>query len=382
MSGAEWNSLPRWGVPFNWRAFWRKNFYLMRHGSGVGQRLGRMATFLGLYSANQSGWIVDQIFTPSWGKAKLDGPVFIVGHQRSGSTFLHRALARDPNALALNLKQMLLPSIFTQRVWDAIFRPGSRPKDWLDGIQDKRLGDLDSIHKVRLDSIEEDEFVLLGVYRSGMAVNSSPAVAADHELNRLRDYRSWSEEERRKALEWYRACLLKAAYRAGGADPNPNRWIVGKNPAFSQRIPDLLKVFPNAKFIHLVRDPLVAVASRLSLVRAIWKLRSPDIPQMSDAEVEQIVTDSERTYTLAIGDLADLPDETAITIRFEELTSEPRAVLERIYSQLGLPGEPSPLPDRRDDAVGAAHDYSLADFGLSEAGLRRRFASVIETYGF
>lgn len=382
MSEGEWNSLPRWNVPFNWRAFWRKNFYLMRHGAGVGQRLGRMATFLGLYGANQSGWIVDQLFTPSWNRAELDGPVFIIGHQRSGSTFLHRALARDPNALALNLKQMLLPSIFTQRMWDALFRPESRPQKLLGRVQDKRLGDLDSIHKVRLDSIEEDEFVLLAIFRSGMAVNSSPAVAADPELNRLRDYRSWSEAERRTALEWYRACLLKASYRAEKADSNSNRWIVGKNPAFSQRVPDLLKVFPNARFIHLVRDPMEAIASRLSLVRAIWKLRAPDIPQMSEAEVEQIVTDSERTYTLAIRDLADLPKEAAITVRFEELTSNPKAVLDRIYNQLGLPGEPAPLPDRRDDAVGAAHDYSLEEFGLSEAGLRQRFAAVIETYSF
>ncbi|MHA1559108.1 MAG: sulfotransferase family protein, partial [Alphaproteobacteria bacterium] len=275
-----------------------------------------------------------------------------------------------------------LPSIFTQRAWDVIFRQGSQQQHWLAGVQERRLGGLDSIHKVRLDSIEEDEFVLLAVYRSGMAVNSSPAVAADLELNRLRDYRSWSEKERRTALEWYRACLLKAAYRAEVADSNPNRWIVGKNPAFSQRVPDLLKVFPSAKFIHLVRDPVEAVASRLSLVRAIWRLRTPNVKQMSNAEVEEIVTDSERTYMLAIRDLADLPEEAAITIRFEELASEPVAVLNRIYNQLGLPGEPPPLPDRRDDAVGAPHAYSLTEFGLSEAGLRRRFASIIETYSF
>ena len=382
MPEGDWDRLPLWGVPFNWRAFWRKNTYLLRHGGKVGQRLGRMATFMALYGANQSGWVIDQLFTPNWHKVKLNGPVFIIGHQRSGSTFLHRALARDPNALALNLRQMLLPGIFTQRAWETLFRPGSRPERWLDAVQESRLGELDSIHRTRLDTVEEDEFVLLSVYRSGMAVNSSPAVAADPELNRLRDYRSWSEEDRRATLEWYRACLLKAAYRAERAAPNPDRWIVGKNPAFSQRIPDLLKVFPNARFIHLVRNPLETVPSRLSLVRAIWKLRMPEIETMSPAEVEEIVKDSERTYTLAARDLADLPAEPTITIRFEELTSKPDDVLQRIYRQLRLPGAPAPLPPEREDKTGEPHAYSLEEFGLTEAGLRERFAPILALYGF
>jgi omega-hydroxy-beta-dihydromenaquinone-9 sulfotransferase len=382
MPDEAWQSVPRWIVPFHWRAFWRKNTYLLLHGADLGQRLGRMAAFIGLYGANQMGWLADQIFTPDWQSARLNGPVFIIGHQRSGSTFLHRALSRDPNALALNLHQMLLPSISGQRAWELLFRAGSRPERWLGRVQERRLGELDSIHRVRLDSVEEDEFVLLSVYRSGMAVNSSPAVAADATLNRLRDYRSWSENDRRTAMAWYRACLLKASYRAGNANPNPDRWVLSKNPAFSQRIPDLLKVFPDAKFIHLVRNPLEAIPSRLSLVRAIWQLRSPGVEGLSEMETNEIVRDSERTYLLALQDLAGLPSDVAITVGFAELTSAPATVLSRIYSQLGLPGGPPNLPPKRDDAVGAPHRYTLAEFGLNEADIRERLAPVFKAYGF
>ncbi len=89
-----------------------------------------------------------------------------------------------------------------------------------------------------MDQIEEDEFVLFTVYRSGMAINSTPAVAADPELNRLRDFSTWSEEERRTALGWYRAVPDEGALPAPKHDsPNPDRFIVAKNPAFSQRVP-------------------------------------------------------------------------------------------------------------------------------------------------
>ena len=87
-------------------------------------------------------------------------------------------------------------------------------------------------------------------------------------------------------------------------------------------------------------------------------------------------------HALAARDLADLPAETAITIRFEELTSKPDDVLQRIYRQLRLPGGPAPLPPEREDKTGEPHAYSLEDFGLTEAGLRERFAPILALYGF
>ena len=385
MTTGEWDTLPTLRVPFNWRAFWRRNFALGSATGTTGQRLGHAAAFLALYVDNQVSWFADQWLAPNWHRVAMNGPVFIIGHQRSGSTFLHRALARDTNALALSLSEMLLPSISGQRLWNAIFRPGSRPGRWLERMQDRHLGPLDAIHHIRLNSIEEDEFVLFAAYRSGMVVNSSPTASADAELNRLRDYRAWSEDERRAAMEWYRACLLKAAYRAEVEAPNPDRWIVGKNPAFSQRIPDLLKVFPDARFIHLVRNPLEAIPSRLSLVRAIWQLQRPDFDSDERSGGRGIVANSERTYLLPLEDLRGLPPETAITVRFEELTADTNGVLKRIYETLRLPGEPVPVTeraDRRNSGGSTEHRYSLEEFGLDEAELRLRLAPAMKAYGF
>jgi hypothetical protein len=39
--------------------------------------------------------------------------------------------------------------------------------------------------------------------------------------------------------------------------------LVDKNPAHSRFIPDLLEVFPNAKFIHLIRDPRATIRSQM-----------------------------------------------------------------------------------------------------------------------
>lgn len=387
MSNEAWDELPRWRVPFNWRAFGRKNSYLIRTTGQLGRRLGRMSAFMGLYAANQLTWAADQFIAPNWDRVVLNGPIFIIGHQRSGTTLLHRTLASDPNAIAMTLGEMLLPAVSARRMsqalwrWDA--RRGDRLRKRVDAFQAKRLAGLDDIHHVRIDKIEEDEFVLLTVYRSGMAINSTPAVAADPELNRLRDFSTWTESERRAALGWYRACLMKAAYSAEAEGPNPDRWIVGKNPAFSQRVPDLLKVFPNARFIHLVRNPVETIPSRLSLVQAIWELRQPAGAKLSQRETDEVVADSIRTYMIADRDLRALPPEKAITILFDELTTDLPGSLDRIYRQLRLPGSPPVVGQARADGPGAGtHRYSLDEFGISEATLRAKMKPVFDRYGF
>lgn len=386
MSDAEWHDLPRWRVPFNWRAFGRKNRYLVRTTGKVGPRALRMSAILGLYGANQASWLLDQLVARGWDRVPINGPVFIIGHQRTGTTLLHRTLARDPNAVAMTLSEMLLPAVsarrFINRFWRFDAMLGGRIKQFADAFQNRRLANLEGIHQIRLDRIEEDEFVLFTVYRSGMAINSTPAVAADPELNRLRDFSTWSEEEKRVALGWYRAVLMKALYRAGRADgPNPERWIVAKNPAFSQRVPDLLKVFPKAKFIHLVRNPAETIPSRLSLVQAIQELRTAGHSGLSRSEIDEIVADSIRTYLLADRDLASLPANRAITIRFEDLIGDIAGTVSRIYKQLALPGKPPAITEHRADGTSrGSHDYSLAEFGISESDLRRRLAPIFEKY--
>ncbi|MGD9739403.1 MAG: sulfotransferase [Bauldia sp.] len=388
MNDAEWNDLPRWRVPFNWRAFGRKNRYLVRTTGKIGNRALRMSAVLGLYGANQAGWMLDQLVAPGWDKVAVNGPVFIIGHQRTGTTLLHRTLARDPNAVAMTLSEMLLPAVSTRRLIDAFWRfdatLGGRIKRFADDFQDRRLAGLEGIHQIRLDRIEEDEFVLFAVYRSGMAINSTPAVAADRELNRLRDFSAWSEEEKRLALGWYRAVLMKALYRAERTrGPNPHRFVVAKNPAFSQRIPDLLKVFPAAKFIHLVRNPTETIPSRLSLVQAVQALRNADHPGLSRGEIAEIVADSVRTYLLADRDLATLPADKAVTIRFEDLVGDIAGSVGRIYRQLRLPGEPPAVIEQRADGTSrGSHDYSLDEFGLAEADLRRELAPIYAEHGY
>ena len=387
----QWQRLPGALVPFDWRAFVDKHRILYRDHGGWRAVLGPAAFRLGLFAVGQLAWAADDFFDPRWRETKMRGPVFILGHQRSGTTFLHRTLAADTtHARALALHEMILPASSVQRglqrlgAWDQ--RRSGKLATWFAGKQEKLFGPLDHIHRLRFDEVEEDEFVLWAIYASAMCVNDSPISTADENLDDLRHFEDWSVERQIRALSWYRACLLKKVHREPAPNPDSPPWGLSKNPAFTQKIPALLRVFPDARFIYLMRNPLETIPSRLSLIRAIWRHRFPGFDQMTPDQVRTIVADSLRTYLYAERDLPAVPADHRIVVHYRDFIARPRETVEGIYRHFGLPGPDDNLArhlaglktqqkKRRSD-----HKYSLAEFHLNERSLRERLAPVFERH--
>lgn len=388
-----WDRLPGALMPFDWEAFRRKHRILYRDHGGLRAIAGPIAFRLFFYAVGQAGWALDELLDPRWRQVTMRGPLFILGHQRSGTTFLHRLLSEDKtHGRSLLLHEMLLPADSVQRLrrritaWDA--RRGGGLAERFRRLEEKKFGPLDRIHRLRFGEVEEDEFVLWAIYASAMCVNDSPLTTADDKLDDLRHFDRWSRARQVRALGWYRACLLKKMHREPGNDPLSPPWIISKNPAFNQKIPELLQVFPEAMLINLVRNPLRAIPSRLSLIQAIWQHRFPGFRQMSPAQVRTIVEDSLRIYLLAERDLAAAPEERKITIRYDDLKQNPRREVEKIYRHFDLPGPDPALAAalQRTTSRAAAHvsehHYRLEDFGLNEHELRERLATVFARYRF
>jgi acyl-CoA synthetase (AMP-forming)/AMP-acid ligase II len=388
--------LPAATLPVDWAAFARKNNVLLRAEKRRARILGQALFRLGLWGAAQTFWAFDEVLALAWRRARFHGPVFILGHQRSGTTFLHRLLVADrKHFAALTLQEMLFPAIsFQQGVrfcaeqqtwpWRALWQTLRRGQESL-------FSPMDDIHRIRFDEIEEDEFVLWAVYRSAMCVNDAPATTERPELDALRHFHTWSETRRRITLGYYAACLLKKAYLCNHATADGKAvvpWIVSKNPAFTHKIQELQAVFPTARFIYLLRNPLQTIPSRLHLIRQIWRRRMRDFGEMSPRQVETILADSERTYRAAERDWPAIDPANKILIRYETLIAKPREVRERIYQRFGIPGPSGESDHALDDlrrqgrSAGTPPPYSLAEFGLSEDRLRRDLASVFARHHF
>jgi acyl-CoA synthetase (AMP-forming)/AMP-acid ligase II len=343
-----------------------------------GRALGELALRLGLWSVSQATWALDELLAPGWREAQGRGPLFIVGHQRSGTTALHRLLAADEaHARALTLGEMLLPAVSAAPLRAAVAGLDRALGGALSRLEDRIFGPIDALHRLRLGEVEEDEFVLWAVFASIMCANDDPLSVERRQLDSLRHFDQWPAARQARVLGFYRDVLTRRLHRDGGTPAN-ERWIVAKNPAFTQKIPALARLFPDARFIYLVRDPLKAIPSRLALLRAIWRLRAPEVPSLTPAQVEVIVEDSVRSYLCAERDLPTLPEHRRLVVRHDALHADPDATIQRIYQHFELPG---PAPQARVKAP-PPRVVDLQGLSLDEARLRRILAPVFERYGF
>jgi hypothetical protein len=248
-------------------------------------------------------------------------PVFIVGHWRSGTTFLHNLLSRDPAFCVPTILDAPRPYDFYPNPFEFIsrwvllrFLPPTRPMD-----------------DVRLDpeSPQEDEFALatmgapsflncLYFPRRMTEIFAKEVLFADADADTLR---SW-----RDALRYYLAKL---------AALNPDRRLLLKNPAHSARIPHLRALFPGAKFIHIHRHPAAVFQSTRKLYHSMLPLCALQDYQPADVDNHILWAYPQLMHRL-LDALAELPSGSVTTVRYEELAAEPTNTVERIYGDLDL----------------------------------------------
>lgn len=161
----------------------------------------------------------------------------------------------------------------------------------------------------------------------------------------------------------YLAALRAAALELySKASPPGTEFFVDKTPAYSLMPETLIRVFPDAKYIFLWRNPLAVAASVTeSFTGGRWALKAH-----SDY------------FALGLPRLADaynaIDPESAISVRYEDLVKDPDTTLELIFDKLGLPPEPSVtssfadvvLKGNRRDHAGMARYQSVSEEPLSK----------------
>ena len=128
---------------FSWPNWWR--FYralVTRREPGA---LREAVLRAGIALLAEVGWRLDD-------PAPLpDRVLLVVGHQRSGTTWLHRLLTAQPGACALPLHGLLFPA----DAWQSLFRRvGWRPV--LTRIEERLFAPLDPLHRIRFREPEGD----------------------------------------------------------------------------------------------------------------------------------------------------------------------------------------------------------------------------------
>lgn len=301
-------------------------------------------------------------------QAKLpEAPVFVLGHWRSGTTFLHELLAQDTAQFQYaNTYRVVNPltfltteSVFTKALAGMV--PPKRPMDNMD---------------LKFSSPQEDEIAPLLMTRKSLYLGMS----FPHNTEKYDKFLSFKDVSRSDVEKWKTAFV----YFCKKLMLNDNRTLLLKSPAHTARIRTILEIFPDARFVHIHRDPYkVFQSQRHFFDTAGWftYLQRPII----EAIDEGILKRHEAMYDAYFSDLPLIPKDRICELSFNDLEANPVGEIKNIYKSLSLEGyeEFAPKLERYVDTL---KGYKKNDFGgLGDADKKmvaQHWKRSFETWGY
>jgi hypothetical protein len=327
--------------------------------------------------------LLDDVFFPGWRKQDLDRPLFIVGPHRSGTTYLHRLLARDDEGFfCFRLWEIVFPSILQKKAILVLGRLdralGGYGERAIRRLEARRLGDYHAnIHELSLFEPEEDDKLQAHTFSTLALIWFVHAGELDWLLY-------FDEQARRKdkdrIMRFYRACLKRQAYLSGG-----NRRLLSKAPFACLRIRSLYEYFPGCRLVYTVRNPVEAVPSMMDVARKIWESAALlEDWQALQSMVYETVKNMYR-YPLDCLDHAD-PATYALVIH-DDLLRRPSETVQAVLTKLGyrVGGKLNEALLREDESqrqFRSRHVYSLEEFQLDREQIVRDYKAVFDRFGF
>lgn len=248
-------------------------------------------------------------------------PVFILGHWRSGTTFVHNVLALDKHFGYTTTYQTVFPHLM---LWGQPFF--KKTMAWL--MPDKRPTDN---MELSVDLPQEEEFALSNMmpcsYYNFWFLPQNMMEYCDRFLT----MKTATEEEHRIFRETFMELMKLSLWNTRGEQ------FLSKNPPHTGKVKEILQMFPNAKFIYLMRNPYTVFESTRSFfTNTIKPLKLQNI---SDEEMEQNILEAyKRLYGKYEEDKKLIPAGNLIEIKFEDFEANALEMTEKIYNTLSLPG--------------------------------------------
>lgn len=245
-------------------------------------------------------------------------PIFILGHWRSGTTYLHELLSLDQRFNSPTTYQcfaanhfLLTESVVTKLFWFLI--PSHRPMDNM---------------QAGWHEPQEDEFALCAM---GVPSPYLRLAFPNNDGNEYLEYLDMQNiapidlDEWKVALTAFLQSLTKHC----------DKRLVLKSPTHTGRVRMLAEMFPNAKFIHIARNPYDVVPSTVRLWKSleyVQALQAPGAEHLPD----YIFRAYRRMYDGYFSFRDQLPKNQLIEVQYESLVEDGPTVFKQIYEQLEL----------------------------------------------
>lgn len=302
---------------------------------------------------------------PEIKEQEIVAPVVIIGLQRTGTSKLFRNIAADPqwNALYTWLAVNPIP-----------------PDGWRSGSPDPRLAQarawcenrkwLGKAHGFYAEEPEMEALLMLHTFM----INNPARLMPKHQ--------AWLEQADFSPCYRHLKRQLKFLQWQTGAPPG-RRWIL-KSPPHLLSLNALADAFPDAHLVMTHRHPAFSVGSmfKLTELSQARHANKVDRDKIRECWLRNLSTAIERFIDFR----SCRPDMPIIDTAFRDFVTNPLPVVKAIYNRVGArytrESEEAAAewhqanPRRREGKF----EYSLEEFGATEADIERAFADYLSQY--
>ncbi len=327
-----------------------------------------MAVIISLISlTNQVLWLIQAVlFGRKIARTKIENdPIFVIGHWRSGTTLLHELLVRDQRHTFPDTYDCFAPNHFLVSGWSMkpalkFLLPANRP------IDNMLAG---------WDHPQEDEFALcnMGLPSPYLTIAFPNRMPLHPEYLTLDKVPPAAVNRWKTVFLWFLKCVTLK---------RPKR-IVLKSPPHTARVRTLLEMFPNAKFIHIVRDPCVVFPSTVNLWKRLNVDQGLQVPNHEGLE-EYVYGNFIRMYEAFERDRELIAPGQLCDVHYETLVANPIEEMRRVYEELQL-GDFEAVRPAIEEYFAGQKDYKTNRYQITpemRAEVSRRWGKYMKRYGY
>lgn len=297
----------------------------------------------------------DREFSTRLDRVTVSPPLFVLGHWRSGTTLLHNLLALDDQFAYPNLYEVFFPHTFLCTEDD---RTG------LVSPLIPRTRAFDNVAQ-GFDMPNEDEFATAAAsLASPYMMWAFPRGAERYE--RMLTFRGAPAADVQRWKAAFLRFLKKLTLRYG-------RPLLLKSPPHTGRIRLLRELFPDARFVHVYREPYTVFRSTRHLNDVLTRSLQFQHSDPADRDLA-VIRRYQQIHDAYFDERDEIPVGHLHEIAFEDLEADPVGVVGKVYRSLGLNGFESIRP-RLDDHVAGLSGYRKNSYPDLPVALRDQVRS-------
>lgn len=300
-------------------------------------------------------------------KVNVKEPIFIIGHFRSGTTFLHYLLGQDQQLGYVSTFETMTPGMIIAN--EEMFRdlvknhlPAKRPMDDLE---------------MHANLPYEEEYAIANMSKYSFYHGWYFPRNWNYYLDKYVLFNTSSKKEIDAWKKTYDYFLKKITYKNNG------NHVLLKSIVNTARIKHLVEMYPNARFIHIHRNPY-------HVYKSTWKLYQKILPIFSFQHIDTKTLDKhiletyKKIYTAFLSNKQLIPKENLMEFSYDEFIKKPVNTLKKTYDHLRLTSYNQAKPAF--DAYAEKHkNYKASTYTFTseeKQKIYQKWKPVFDAYGY